>query len=150
MLKSTLNVLYNENLWKLFGKLQKVSVCSSHVTYAFQSESTLYTFLNVKELLARRRREILSLSNCNWKKKTTKKLQLDSNLEPLSLETNTQPGHSNGPVWLNGGVFLLRTKWFWAQLQSLKLQISHLLWAKIFLTFRQVESVNSLWNVYVR
>ena len=29
-----------------------------HVTYAFQSESTLYSCLNVKELLARSRREI--------------------------------------------------------------------------------------------
>ena len=29
-----------------------------HVTYAFESESTLYSCLNVKELLARSRREI--------------------------------------------------------------------------------------------
>ena len=34
--------------------------------YAFQSESTLYSCLNVKELLARSRREIWILSNCNW------------------------------------------------------------------------------------
>ena len=34
------------------------TVCSCHVTYAFQSESTLYICLNVKELLARSRREI--------------------------------------------------------------------------------------------
>ena len=27
------------------------TVCSYHVTYAFQSESTLYSCLNVKELL---------------------------------------------------------------------------------------------------
>ena len=32
---------------------------------AFQSESTLYSCLNVKELLARGRREIWSLSDCN-------------------------------------------------------------------------------------
>ena len=37
-----------------------------HVTYAFQSESTLYICLNVKKLFARSRREIWSLSNCNW------------------------------------------------------------------------------------
>ena len=36
----------------------KVTVCFCHVTYAFQSESTLYSCLNVKELLARIRREI--------------------------------------------------------------------------------------------
>ena len=36
----------------------KVTVCSCHVTYAFESECTLYSSLNVKELLARSRREI--------------------------------------------------------------------------------------------
>ena len=34
------------------------AVCSCHVTYAFQSESTFYSCLNAKELLARSRREI--------------------------------------------------------------------------------------------
>ena len=32
--------------------LVSLTVCSHHVTYAFQSESTLYCFLNVCELLA--------------------------------------------------------------------------------------------------
>ena len=37
------------------------------VKYAFQSKSTLYNYLNdVKELLARSRRKIWSLSDCNW------------------------------------------------------------------------------------
>ena len=40
-------------------------VCSCHVTYAFQSESTLYSCLSVKELLARNRYNIWSLSDCN-------------------------------------------------------------------------------------
>ena len=31
-----------------------------------RSKSTLYSCLNVKELLARNRREIWSLSDCNW------------------------------------------------------------------------------------
>ena len=35
-----------------------LTVCSCHVTYAFESESTLYSCLNVKELLARNRRDI--------------------------------------------------------------------------------------------
>ena len=43
-----------------------LTVCSCHVTYAFQSESALYNCLNVKKLLARRNREIWSLSDCNW------------------------------------------------------------------------------------
>ena len=37
-----------------------------HVTYAFQSESILYSCLNVKELLSQSRREIWNLSDCNW------------------------------------------------------------------------------------
>ena len=43
-----------------------LTVCFCHVTYAFQSESTLYSCLNVKELLAQNRREMWSLSECNW------------------------------------------------------------------------------------
>ena len=34
------------------------TVCYYHVTYAFQSESTLCIYLNVKEFLARNRRGI--------------------------------------------------------------------------------------------
>ena len=50
---------YNE-IWEAVRKLLKLkfTVCSYHVAYAFQSESTLYSCLNVKELLARSRREI--------------------------------------------------------------------------------------------
>ena len=40
-------------------------VFSYHVTYAFQSEFALYSCLNVKKLLARNRRDIWSLSDCN-------------------------------------------------------------------------------------
>ena len=42
-----------------------LTVCSYHVMYAFQSESTLYSCLNVKELLAWSRHEIYCLSDCN-------------------------------------------------------------------------------------
>ena len=42
-----------------------LTLCSYHVTCAFQSESTLYICLNFKELLARNRRDIRSLSDCN-------------------------------------------------------------------------------------
>ena len=41
------------------------STASYHVTYVFQSESTLYSCLNVKELLARNTRHIWSLSDSN-------------------------------------------------------------------------------------
>ena len=39
-------------------KLNSLTVCSYNVTYAFQSESTLHICMNVKELLARNRRDI--------------------------------------------------------------------------------------------
>ena len=42
-----------------------MTASSCHVTYAFQSESTLYSCPNVKELLAQSRCEIWSLSDCN-------------------------------------------------------------------------------------
>ena len=43
---------------KIILKKRIKTVCSCRVTHAFQSESTLYSCLNVKELLARSRREI--------------------------------------------------------------------------------------------
>ena len=65
-----------------------ITVCSCHVTYAFHSESTLYSCLNGKELLARSRREIWSLSDCNWtrthnrlvRKRTLKQLASSASL----------------------------------------------------------------------
>ena len=56
------------NMWSgfYFNRMKVLfTVCSCHVTYAFQSESTLYSCLNVKELLAQNRREILIFSDCN-------------------------------------------------------------------------------------
>ena len=61
--------LWSEFLRKwvwFYGHNERLTVCSCHVTYAFQNESTLYSCLNVKELLARSRCEIWSLSDCNW------------------------------------------------------------------------------------
>ena len=55
--------------WCLFYFMSKskfLSVCSYHDTYAFQSESRLYSCLNVKELLDRNRCEIWILRDCNW------------------------------------------------------------------------------------
>ena len=44
-------------LWVLICTVN-LTVCPYHVTYAFQSESTLYSCLNLKEVLARSRCEI--------------------------------------------------------------------------------------------
>ena len=55
-----------KNFAKFTGRHLCQTVCSCHVTYAFQSESALYSGLNIKELLVRSRREIRNLSDCNW------------------------------------------------------------------------------------
>ena len=57
------------NDWAVFWVLifpVHLTVCLCHVTYAFESDSILYSWINVKELIARSRREIWSVSNCNW------------------------------------------------------------------------------------
>ena len=41
-----------------------MTVWSYYVTYAFQSESILYSCMDVKAFLARNRHDILSLSDC--------------------------------------------------------------------------------------
>ena len=83
-------------------------VCSCYVTYAFQSESTLYVCLNVKELLARNRRIIWSLSGCNWTQ-TRNHLVRKQTLNHLAILSK----------WFS---VRLRTKWLWVQvpLGSLK------------------------------
>ena len=47
------------------NKDTKMTACYYHVTYLFKSESTPYCCLNMKELFARNRRHISSLSDCN-------------------------------------------------------------------------------------
>ena len=68
--KRTLNHLAKlANYWVVFWVLicmVYLTVCSRHVTYAFHSRSTLYSWMNVKELLAWSRREIWGWSDCNW------------------------------------------------------------------------------------
>ena len=83
-----------------------LTVCSYHVTYAFESESTLYSCVRFKELLAGNRRGIWSFKDCNetpshnhlFRKRTTNRLAkltkwlgyvmstyLDSELDCMSL-----------------------------------------------------------------
>ena len=52
-------------LWELIWTVH-FTLCSCHVTYAFHSESTLYSCLNFKELFAQNRHKISSLSDCKW------------------------------------------------------------------------------------
>ena len=100
---------------------QNLPDSSFHVTYAFQSESTLYSSLNVKELLALNRYKIWSLSECNWTR-TQNHLVRKWTLNHLANLTS----------WDKCFSVRLRTKWFWVRvyLQSLK---------SIFLQFRELH-----------
>ena len=51
-------------MWVLICTVH-LTVCYYHVTYSFQSESTLYSCMNVKELLFRNRCDIRNLSDSN-------------------------------------------------------------------------------------
>ena len=51
-------IIFKDSFLSNKMELINLTVYSCHVTYAFQSESTLYICLNVKELLARSRHEI--------------------------------------------------------------------------------------------
>ena len=86
----------------LHHKLQLLiqTVYSCYVMYAFQSESTLYSCLNVKELLAQSRHEIWRLSGFTWAR-TENHLVLKRTLNNLAK-------------WLN---VRLGTKWFWVRVQ---------------------------------
>ena len=107
----------------------ELSVCSYHITYMFQSESTLHICQNVKELLAPNRRDIWSLCHCNGTRThnhLVRKRTLNHLVNRASL-----------PKWLN---VRLRSKssWVWVLFQSFNLQISRLFRARSFLTFRQI------------
>ena len=135
--------------------------CSYHVTYAFQSESTLYSCLNVKELLARSRREILKFKwlqlDSKWIKASSKEfLDIQATIEcgftlkrvRDMIRTYNQMHHTDKysqhssiiwPVWLNGWVFVYELSGcgFESSCSHLNFRISRLLRARSSLTFRQ-------------
>ena len=100
--------LYNEKQKGFYFFLRELilTVCSCHVMYAFQSESTLYSCLNVKELLAQSWCEIWSLSDCNWTR-TQNHLVHKPTLNHLAKFNHL-------PKWLS---VRLRIKWFWVWVQ---------------------------------
>ena len=51
---------------KINRQTKSMTVCSCHVMNVFQSETALYSCLNVKEPLTQSRCKIWSLSDCNW------------------------------------------------------------------------------------
>ena len=88
-----------------------LTVCSYHVTYAFQSESTLYSCLNVKELLAQSRREIWSLNDCN-RTRTQNHLVRKRTLNHLAKLTKL----SLSKLSLLNLIFLHTYGWLWSAL----------------------------------
>ena len=107
-------------LWVLFCKVY-LTVCS-HVTYAFQSESILYSCLNVKELLARKMRDIWNLGEWNGTRTrnhlvrkrvinwafTLKRVRDMIRTYTQLHRADKYSEHSSiiWPVWLNGWVFV--------------------------------------------
>ena len=90
-----------------------MTVCSCHVTYTFQSESTLYSCLNVKELLAQSRRKIWSLSDWNWTRTHNHlihKRTLNYGWEFVYELSGC--GFESSCMTLNGRDFLQRTRFF--------------------------------------
>ena len=79
-----------------------LTVCSYHVIYSFQSESSFYSCLNVKELLTQSKQEIWSLSDWNgtWTHNYLVRKQTLNHLAKLA----------NLAKWLS---VRLWTKWLW-------------------------------------
>ena len=99
------------NIKIVYKKLKENSInltaCAYHVTYAFQSKSTLCSCLNVKELIAWNRREIWSLSDCN-KIRTHNQLVRKRTLNHLAKPVKSLSVR-------------LRTKWLWVQISLVSL-----------------------------
>ena len=105
-----------------------LTVCSYHVTYMFRCESTLYSCLNVKDLLAQNRCKIWSLSDSDW---TQNHLVCKWTLHQVAKLTSLAK-------WLS---VCLQTNWLWVrvQLQSLK--------CEIFLLFPNIYHQSCLWMI---
>ena len=140
--------MFSPEFWK-YARLNVITVCSYHVTYAFQSESTLYSCLNVKELLARNRHEIWNLSDCNgirthrgWIHSETRTWR-DKNIQsnaPYRQVLTTQLNHlASWAKWLN---VRFRTKWLWVRVSLLSFKA--VVWKPIYL--KRTSLQNPSWK----
>ena len=79
------------------GKMDiMLTVCYYHVTYAFQSESTLYSWPECQGTFCSKQARYLKFTWQQW----------DSNPPPLSSSTSTHPFSQAGFFFQNGWVFL--------------------------------------------
>ena len=125
-------IFFTDNLLlALFSVMHIFMTVCCYVMYDFRSESMLYSCLNVKELLARSRLHIWSLSDSNriW---THNLLWHDTNSQMHCADKYSQHSSIISPVWLNGWLFLYKLKWLWVQISLL----SHIfMFWNIFLLF---------------
>ena len=132
-------------------------ICCYHITYVLQRESALYSWLNVRKLLARNRHDIWNLSDsngirtrnhlvrivqatieCRFSLKRVRDMIITYSQVHLTDNYLTQVNDlASLAKWLS---VCLLTKWLWVRipLLSLKLQIWHLFRARSSLTFRQL------------
>ena len=123
-------------MWVLICTVH-LTVCSYHVTYTLQSESTVYSYLNVKELFALSRCEIWRLRDCNWTR-THNHLVHKQALNHLAKLAKWLSCIVS--TYLYGAFGCIRVSPLYSCLNVkalLKLQISRLLRARSSLTFRQ-------------
>ena len=66
-----------------YKKGRTLAVCHYHVTYEFLSDSTLYSYLNVKELLVPHKCDISSLSNNNRIRSHNPLVRNRAHIQPL-------------------------------------------------------------------
>ena len=85
-------------------------LCYYDVIYAFQSESTLYSCLNIKELLTQNRRDIWSLSDSNG-------IRIHNHLVRKRILSHLAKSASL-TKWLS---VRLGTKWMWVRIPLLPL-----------------------------
>ena len=125
--------LHFSSLYVIIMSLMVSSLCYYHLTYGFitvryyhltyvcfQSESTLHSYLNVKELLAQNRRDIWNLSDSNgiWTQKhlvpkrtpnhlakRTITLSVLLRISLLSLKTLISKSYSAKFLLKEGGIF---------------------------------------------
>ena len=127
-----------------------LSVCYYHVTYEFQSESKLYSLSNVKELLARSRRNIWSLSDRNGIRTHNHSIRkrILNHLAKLVGVSKCS--------WLRVN---LQTKWLWVRIPLLSLDFlilrvaSHfviivMLYFKNILKFVKLSILDKLFNKF--
>ena len=89
--------MYPDNRTQKYSKDDKETVCC-YVTYAFWTESTLCSCLNVKELLAWNRPDIWRLSDCNG-------IQIHNHLV-CKWKLNRLTKLAKWLKWLNSWVFV--------------------------------------------